>query len=85
LHETDSIGSFVRSNLWQPMTAVEREIVFNLSHGRILQGANGQGQLDPDVTEGFASLRSQGIIGGREVRVGLLLNWVLDQGEAEGI
>ena len=84
LHDTDSIGSFVRSNLWQPMTAVEREIVSSLSHGRIVHGASGRGYLDPDVTEGFASLRSQGIIGGNEVRVGLLLDWVLDHGEAEG-
>ena len=85
LHDTDSIGSFVRSNLWQPMTAVEREIVSNLSHGLIVQGASGRGHLDPDMTEGFASLRSQGIIGGSGVRVGLLLDWVLVHSEAGGI
>jgi hypothetical protein len=82
LHDTDSIGSFVRSNLWQPMTAVERAIVSNLSHGRIVHGASGRGHLDPDMTEGFASLRSQGIIGGSEIRVGLLMDWVLDHSKA---
>jgi len=81
LHDSDGIGSFIRNNLWRPMTSVEKEILSDLSRQWIAHKIARRQRSDIAFAEGYASLRSQGIIGDGGIRVGLLRQWVRDYGE----
>lgn len=85
LHETDSVGSFLRSNLWEPMTAGERKILAELSQNWTPDKIEGRRRSDVTFAEGYATLRSQGIISDQGIRVGLLRDWVRDHSEAGAV
>jgi tetratricopeptide (TPR) repeat protein len=82
LDETDSVGSFIRNNLWEPMTVAEKQILTDFARRRTPRALGNKRRPDVARTEGYASLRSQGIIGDRAIRVGLLKEWVQDYGGA---
>jgi tetratricopeptide (TPR) repeat protein len=82
LHDTDSVGSFLRSNLWEPMTAGEKKILAELSRHWAPSKIESWRRSDVAFAEGYATLRSQGIIGDEGIRIGLLRDWVRYHSEA---
>ncbi|MEU4445127.1 toll/interleukin-1 receptor domain-containing protein [Actinosynnema sp. NPDC050801] len=77
LEDTDAVGFFLRNNLWQLMTPVEREVVLAVVHDRPVP------EFVPRAAErqARAALRAQGLVDGDGVRIGLFRQWLLD-GEA---
>jgi hypothetical protein len=74
LEDTDAVGFFLRNNLWQLMTPVEREIVLAVVRDRPVPG------FVPRAAEkqARAALRAQGLVDGDGVRIGLFRQWLLD-------
>ena len=92
LEDTDSVGSFIRTNLWQPMTAAEKEVTAMIARNNLFQRvqaltglwklAKGPRLSGPAFNEARASLKSQGIAGDGTIRIGLLRQWVRDNADA---
>ncbi|HUY52617.1 MAG TPA: tetratricopeptide repeat protein [Streptosporangiaceae bacterium] len=82
LDESDSIGFFIRNNLWQPMTPAEKRIAASLSRNWLARKIAGIRRSDPAFEEAHASLKSQGIVEGGAIRVGLLRQWMRDNVDA---
>ena len=83
LDDSNTIGSFIRSNLWQQMTAAEKQIIIELSRPRRWNRRRGGARLlDSSSEEAYARLQSQGIIAGATVRVGLLKQWARTHADA---
>lgn len=80
LEDADAVGAFVRSNLWQPMTPAEKDVLNALS-GRFAR-ATRRRRADVAFAQGYASLRSQGIVDDRRIRISLLRDWVRDHDPA---
>jgi hypothetical protein len=74
LEDTDSVGFFLRNNLWQLMTPVEKEVVRAEAHGWPLPGFVGAAE----AKRARAALRAQGLLGPGGVRIGLFRRWLLD-------
>ncbi|GAB3000223.1 toll/interleukin-1 receptor domain-containing protein [Saccharothrix stipae] len=74
LEDTDAVGFFLRNNLWQLMTPVEREVVLAVVHDRPVP------EFVPRAAErqALAALRAQGLVDGDGVRIGLFRQWLLD-------
>jgi hypothetical protein len=64
------------------MTVAEKQILTDFARRRTPRTLGNKRRPDVAHTEGYASLRSQGIIGDRAIRVGLLKEWVQDYGGA---
>jgi hypothetical protein len=78
LADNDELGYFVRSNLWQPMTVPERQILTALSGGRPPTVGG------DELVQAEATLRRQGLIDGDRVCIGLLARWVAHRGPETG-
>jgi hypothetical protein len=84
LEDSGAIAFFLRNNLWQLMTPAEREVVAYLARGQspsrpsAVHGSRGRGLIREDA---LATLRSQGLVKGDKVRIGLFRQWVSDHAE----
>jgi hypothetical protein len=79
LEDTNSIGFFLRNNLWEQMTTTERDVVAQLAR-RPIKSQLGPRRRGRDVyQEAYATLQSQGIVENDRVRIGLFNKWLLDQ------
>ena len=76
LEDSDSVGSFIRTNLWEPMTPAEKELTTDLSRSLLWRWHRPGGGIAQSAAR--ASLRSHGILDGRRIRIGLLRQWVRD-------
>jgi tetratricopeptide (TPR) repeat protein len=76
LDDTDSVGSFIRSNLWEPMSPPEQAVATELSR-RTRRWNAGRRQTPGKPSDAArASLKSQGIIDGKAIRMELLRRWI---------
>ncbi len=76
LDNTDSVGSFIRSNLWEPMTPAEKEVTASLSRSWLARKFSKARLAKPDYSQARASLKSQGIAENGEIRIELLRRWI---------
>ncbi len=79
--QSDRIGFVVRDNLWRPMTPDEKETVRRLARRRsgwLRRAPHRSG--DPAAQAAHAALTEQGLVSGGRITVGLLEQWVRDQG-----
>ncbi|MGM1062337.1 tetratricopeptide repeat protein [Saccharothrix sp. Mg75] len=72
LDDADTVGFFLRNNLWQLMTVAEREVV------RAVVGGRPVADFVPatDRKQARSALRSQGLLDGEDVRIGVFRDWL---------
>jgi hypothetical protein len=79
LESRNFIGTFMRKNLWQFMTPVERSLICDLTRPR--HGARADSsRWNGDDGEALASLESLGLVDSGEIRIGLFRRWVHENG-----
>ena len=76
LDDTDSVGSFIRSNLWEPMTPAEKEVTASLSRGWVARKFGKVRPAKASYNPARASLKSQGIAENGTIRIELLRRWI---------
>ena len=75
--ENGKVDAFLKSNIWDPLTPAEKQVVIAMVHG----GVRGRRNIDIDfqLRQAEQNLREQGLIDDGRLTLGALANWIRDR------
>jgi hypothetical protein len=76
--ENGTVDAFLQSNIWDPLTPAEKQVVSSLARGEDSVTASGT-DADHQLQQAEFNLREQGLIVGRQVTMGALVTWLRER------